>query len=122
MRGLISQCLLRGVPLGKRAASKYEAPRQEAAASRDQSAESIPASHYRPEVGNKQELAIEMLDELGATDPGDGDLIEADRCSLEGWPPEGLPFWNIVAEYLQRARALDPAWDQISTSGAAGTA
>ena len=51
------------------------------------------------------ELAIEMLSELEDTDCDDDHHVTADYSCIADWPREGQPFRNIVAEYLQRARA-----------------
>jgi hypothetical protein len=53
------------------------------------------------------ELAVQMLDEM--TEKTDEQrIMVADMCSLDDWQREGLPFRNIVAEYLERARSLGP--------------
>jgi len=54
------------------------------------------------------ELAVEMLDEVEDTKLDDGGVSPGDFCCLEDWPRHGRPFRNIVAEYLQRARAAGP--------------
>jgi hypothetical protein len=38
----------------------------------------------------------------------EGDVSMTDRSCLENWPRQGLPFRNVVAEYLASARAAGP--------------
>jgi hypothetical protein len=52
-----------------------------------------------PAIGAGHELAIEMFDELTGC-PGD----EADQAMLDGEYRRGLPYRDVLADYLKRAR------------------
>lgn len=54
-------------------------------------------------------LALQMLRCMENEDPENSDGVTVmDDCQLENWPRRGRPFRNLVAEYLEKARAAGP--------------
>jgi hypothetical protein len=59
-------------------------------------------------------FAVKMFGELEKqTEDG---IEVSDMCCLENWPREGLPFRNIVGEYIERARRAGAAAEYAFTA------